>query len=95
MGRIKEQPAAYKINPKRKRGSGTAKGRREYVLDAKGNRVGIILDIPTYEKLMEALEELEDIRDFDEHTKKAEAEFKRKDYVTLDEYKRERKAAGR
>jgi hypothetical protein len=33
-----------------------------YIVDAEGNRVSVILDLDTYQQLLEALEELEDIR---------------------------------
>jgi PHD/YefM family antitoxin component YafN of YafNO toxin-antitoxin module len=34
-----------------------------YLVDAEGNRLGVLLDLETYERLMDAAEELEDIRD--------------------------------
>ncbi len=37
-----------------------------YVTDEGGRRVEVILDIETYERLVEAAEELEDIRIYDE-----------------------------
>lgn len=39
--------------------------KERYVVDEKGNRVGVILDIADYRKLLEALEELEAIRVYD------------------------------
>jgi hypothetical protein len=33
-----------------------------YLTDAQGNRVGVVLDLETYRQLLEAQEELEDIR---------------------------------
>lgn len=36
-----------------------------YVVDEQGNRVGVILDIGEYRKLLDELEELEAIRAFD------------------------------
>jgi len=36
-----------------------------YVTDEKGIRVGVLLDIADYERLLEALEELEAIRAYD------------------------------
>jgi len=36
-----------------------------YVTDEKGVRVGVLLDIADYERLLEALEELEAIRAYD------------------------------
>lgn len=34
-----------------------------YVTDADGKRLGVLLDLATYERLIEELEDLEDIRD--------------------------------
>ena len=40
--------------------------RDQYITDQAGERIGVILDLPTYRKLLEALEELEELRAFDE-----------------------------
>ena len=39
--------------------------KERYVVDEKGKRVGVILDIEDYEKLLAGLEELEAIRAYD------------------------------
>lgn len=39
--------------------------KEKYVVDEKGRRVGIMLDIKEYSKILEALEELESIREYD------------------------------
>ena len=39
--------------------------KESYVVDEKGNRVGVILDWATYQQMLEALEELEAIRAYD------------------------------
>lgn len=36
-----------------------------FVIDEKGNRIGVILDIADYRKLLEEIEELESIRAYD------------------------------
>jgi hypothetical protein len=36
-----------------------------FVIDEKGNRIGVILDIASYRKLLEEIEELESIRAYD------------------------------
>ncbi len=33
-----------------------------YITDAEGNRVAVVLDLETYERLLQAFEDLEDIR---------------------------------
>jgi hypothetical protein len=40
-----------------------------YIVDADGKRTEVVLPIVLYERLLEELEELEDIRDFDEAMK--------------------------
>ena len=37
----------------------------QYVVDDRGNRVGVILNITDYQQLLEELEELESIRAYD------------------------------
>ena len=39
--------------------------REKYITDSEGNRIGIVLDIKEYEKLLEESEELEAIRAYD------------------------------
>ncbi len=41
------------------------KFRENFVIDDKGNPIGVILDIGEYRKLLEDLEELESIRAYD------------------------------
>lgn len=38
---------------------------KKYVTDQKGNRVGVLLDLDEYHKLIEEIEELESIRAYD------------------------------
>lgn len=44
-----------------------------YVTDEKGERVGVILDVKEYEHLMEALEDLADLRAADEALREIES----------------------
>ncbi len=39
--------------------------KERYVVDEKGNRVGVLLNVEDYRKLLEELEELESIRVYD------------------------------
>ena len=39
--------------------------KEKYVVDEKGARVGVLLDVKDYQKLLEEVEELESIRGFD------------------------------
>ena len=68
---------------------------RQYVVDQKGRRVGILLDVKTYEKLLESEEELKDIRAFDEAKNTVKLEVREGKAVTLQEYLRKRKRKAR
>ena len=39
--------------------------KEKYLTDAKGNRIGVLLDVSDYRKVLEELEELEAIRAYD------------------------------
>ncbi len=64
---------------------------KQFVVDSKGNRIAVLLDIRAYEKLIEALEELEDIRAYDKTKHRVESEIRDGNYITLEEYKAKRK----
>ena len=38
----------------------------QYLVDAEGNRIKVVLDLADYQRLLEALEELDDLRAYDE-----------------------------
>ena len=58
-----------------------------YVADENGKRVGVLLDIGGYERLIEELEELEEIRAYDEA--KAELEKGEDELIPFDQAVRE------
>jgi PHD/YefM family antitoxin component YafN of YafNO toxin-antitoxin module len=62
----------------------------QFVTDAKGNRVGVLLDVKTYDRLREAEEELSDIRAYDRARAKVHAEVKAGQAVSLTEYRMKR-----
>lgn len=62
---------------------------QQYITDEQGNKVAVILPIKEYEQMKEALEELEDIRLYDEA--KNEDDGSR---ISLDDYRNKRKANG-
>jgi hypothetical protein len=39
--------------------------KQKYIIDKQGNRIGVILDMEEYQKLLEELEELDAIRAYD------------------------------
>jgi len=47
--------------------------KEQFVVDEKGNRISVLLDIRDYEQLLEALEELEEVRAYD-RAKSAQSE---------------------
>jgi hypothetical protein len=58
----------------------------QFVTDSQGNRVAVVLDIATYERLREAEEDLADIRAFDEAWPQAQADLKSGNVIDLDDY---------
>ncbi len=53
--------------------------RENFVVDAKGNRVGVFLPIKDYNKLLEELEELDDIKAYDK------AVSRKQEFIPLDQ----------
>ncbi len=53
-----------------------------YIVNAKGEKTEVVLPIALYERLIEELEELEDIRDFDEAMKDS-------DFISWEEAKKQ------
>jgi len=49
--------------------------KNQYVTDGKGKKVGVILPIREYEKMIEQIEELEDIKAYDEAVRFEEEEI--------------------
>jgi len=62
----------------------------QFVTDAKGKRVGVLLDVKTYEHLREAEEELADIRAYDHARPQAAADLKAGRVSSLSEYRAKR-----
>jgi hypothetical protein len=57
-----------------------------FVTDAKGKRVGVVLDLKTYERLREAEEELADVCAYDSARPKIVAEVRAGRYSSLADY---------
>jgi PHD/YefM family antitoxin component YafN of YafNO toxin-antitoxin module len=62
----------------------------QFVTDAKGKPVGVLLDLKTYEHLREAQEELADIRAYDAARPKVEADIKARRVSSLSDYRARR-----
>jgi hypothetical protein len=54
--------------------------------------VGVLLDLPTYARLREAGEDLDDIRAYDAAAPQVKAEIASGDFVTLADYRKARAA---
>jgi hypothetical protein len=61
-----------------------------FVTDADGNRVGVLLDVKTYDRMREAEEELADIRAYDAARPKVRADLKAGKAVSLADYRAKR-----
>lgn len=69
--------------------------RREFVTDAKGRRVAVLLDVKSYTRLLEAEQELADIRAYDKAKPRVAAEVRRGDFVTLTQHLKAKPAGAR
>ena len=69
--------------------------KEQFLTDAGGKRLGVLLDLHTYERLREAEEELADIAAYDEARPKAMAEVQAGHCSTLAEYRTNRAQKGR
>jgi hypothetical protein len=59
----------------------------QFVTDAKGNRIGVMLDLKTYQRLREAEEELADIAAYDAARAKTQREVANGGAVSLQKYR--------
>ncbi len=62
----------------------------QFVTDANGKRVGVLLDVATYDRLREAEEELSDIRAYDTARPKVQAEVAAGKVISLADYQAKR-----
>ncbi len=67
----------------------------QFVTDANGKRVGVLLDVKTYEQLRDAEEELADIRAYDAARPKVAADLKAGRFSTLADYRTKRGDRGK
>lgn len=59
--------------------------KENFVVDAKGNKIGVFLPITKYNKLLEELEELEDIKLYDK------VKNRKEESIPLEEYLKQRR----
>jgi len=58
----------------------------QFVTDAKGRQVGVLLNLKAYKRLLEAQEELEDIAAYDAARPKVMAELAKGDFMTITDF---------
>ena len=66
----------------------------QFIVDASGQRVGVVLDLPAYERWLEPEEDLADIRAYDAAAPRVKAEIDRGDFIALAEYQKDRPKKG-
>lgn len=69
--------------------------KKKYLTDEAGKRVGVIVDIDTFERIENELDELACIRAYDKAKPEGDAAVQRGEYVTLEEYLAKRKSKKR
>jgi hypothetical protein len=62
----------------------------QFLTNARGKRTGVVLDLQTYEHLLEAEEELADLRAYDASRHRAHSEIAAGEYSTLTTYRSSR-----
>jgi hypothetical protein len=62
----------------------------QFVTDADGRRVGVLLDLRAYERLREAQEELADIKAYDAALPRVQAEIASGQFASLSAYRAKR-----
>lgn len=67
----------------------------QFLTDAKGRRTGVVLDLKTYYRLLEAEEELSDISAYDSARPKVALELKSGRFTRLKDYRAGRKSRGK
>ena len=58
----------------------------QYLTDAQGNKIAVVLEMETYQKLLDELDELRCQQGYQQAVEETEVEIQSGDYVTLDEY---------
>jgi hypothetical protein len=58
----------------------------QYLTDASGNKIAVVIDIDTYQKLMKKIDELYCQKGYEQAVVETESEIAAGDYVTLNEY---------
>ena len=65
--------------------------KKKFITDEKGNKKAVILDIKTYEQLIEEIDELNCALGYDQAKEETDKELAADNYLTLDKYIEKRK----
>ncbi|MEB3882059.1 hypothetical protein [Lyngbya sp. CCY1209] len=58
----------------------------QYLTDAEGNKIAVVLQLQTYQQLLDELDELRCQQGYQQAIEETEAEIQSGDYLTLDQY---------
>lgn len=70
----------------------TERFRKKYVTDENGKHTAVVLNIKTFDELMEEIDELNCALGYNEAVKETEANIQKGNYLSLDEYIAKRKS---
>jgi hypothetical protein len=59
---------------------------KQYLTDVNGNRIAVVLDINTYQKLLDELDEYYCLKGYEQAVTETEPEIMSGDYLTLEQY---------
>jgi len=59
--------------------------KKRYITDQAGKRVGVVLDLPTFQKMEDELDDYYSKRAYEKAKPGTDAEIKRGDFVTIEE----------
>ena len=62
----------------------------QFVTDSKGRRIGVMLDLKSYDKLLAAAEDAADLKTYRRAKPRVDAEILKGDFVSLAELRRQR-----
>jgi predicted DNA-binding antitoxin AbrB/MazE fold protein len=58
----------------------------QYLTNKEGKKIAVVIDIETYQQILEELDELHCQKGYEEAFKETESEIRSGDYVSLDQY---------
>ncbi|NKB18491.1 MAG: hypothetical protein HC770_11425 [Pseudanabaena sp. CRU_2_10] len=58
----------------------------QYLTDADGNKIAVVIDIATYQKMLDDLDELYCLKGYEQAVVETDPEIASGDYTTLDQY---------